>query len=161
MIWNLLLTGDGGGDKPTSPIGTYIMLGVIVLALIGMFVWTTISNKKKQKAAKEALDKIKIGDRVKTIGGICGFIVELRDKDNTFVLETGLEGKTCYIRFDRGAIYQTASEGVETADSVKEEKVEEAKPEIVENVESVETAEPVATTEEVVEEAPAKDSKKK
>ncbi len=117
--------------------GSIIMLAVIVVALIGMFVWQTIASKKKQKEAKELLDGIKVGDRVKTIGGICGFIVEVCDKDNTFVLRTGLNGNECYIRFDRGAIYQTAPEGVEEAKEetpvveapVEEVKVEEVKEE--------------------------------
>ena len=52
--------------------------------------------------------QLKIGDRVKTIGGICGFVAQINDGENTFVLETGLEGNKSYIKFDKGAIYQTA-----------------------------------------------------
>ena len=51
---------------------------------------------------------VKPGNKVKTIGGICGIVVEVDNEENTFVLETGTEstGK-CYIKFDRQAIYQT------------------------------------------------------
>ena len=54
------------------------------------------------------LDAIKPGNKVKTIGGICGIVVEVCPDDNTFVLETGTEasGKS-YIKFDKQAVYQT------------------------------------------------------
>ena len=53
------------------------------------------------------LNALKPGNKVKTIGGVCGVVVEVCD-DNTFVLETGTEksGKS-YIKFDKQAIYQT------------------------------------------------------
>ncbi|MBE7086779.1 MAG: preprotein translocase subunit YajC [Clostridiales bacterium] len=94
---------------------------VLVVAIIGLFIWQTISNKKRQKEAQNMVDSIKVGDRVKTIGGICGFIVEIRDSDNTFVLRTGLDDSSDYIRFDKVAIYQTAP-----ADGGKKEAVSEA-----------------------------------
>ena len=53
------------------------------------------------------LNALKPGNKVKTIGGVCGVVVEVCD-DNTFVLETGTEmsGKS-YIKFDKQAVYQT------------------------------------------------------
>ena len=83
-------------------------MGVLILAIIGLFVWQTISGKKKQKEAQNMVNSLKIGDRVKTIGGVCGFVAEINDAENTFVLETGMEGKKSYVKFDKGAIYQTA-----------------------------------------------------
>ena len=70
------------------------------------------------------LNAIKPGNKVKTIGGICGIVVEVCPDDNTFVLETGTEnsGKS-YIKFDRQAIYQT--DAVVEEQPVKEEPVEE------------------------------------
>ena len=54
------------------------------------------------------VSSLKIGDKVKTIGGICGYVAQINDSENTFVLETGLEGNKSYVKFDKGAIYQTA-----------------------------------------------------
>ena len=104
MIWNLLT----GGDKTEGGAGSIIIMGVLILAIIGLFVWQTISGKKKQKAAQEMVNTLKIGDRVKTIGGVCGFVAEINDAENTFVLETGTDDKKSYVKFDKGAIYQTA-----------------------------------------------------
>lgn len=132
MIWNLLLessTGSetGNGTGVGNNIGSIIMLIVIVVAIVGMFIWQSVSNKKKQKEAKNMVDSLRIGDRVKTIGGICGYVAQINDGENTFVLETGLEGNKSYVKFDKGAIYQTArGDGAKTA-PVAEEKVEETK----------------------------------
>ena len=54
------------------------------------------------------LDAIQPGHKVKTIGGICGIVVEVNPEDNTFILETGTEasGKS-YLKFDKQAVYQT------------------------------------------------------
>ena len=114
-IFNLLValfenttTTPDTNTPPETPWGTYIIMGVLLIAIIGLFIWQNISNKKKQQQAQEVINKLKIGDRVKTIGGICGFVAQINDGENTFVLETGLEGNKSYIKFDKGAIYQTA-----------------------------------------------------
>ena len=103
MLFNLL-----EGEAEQNPLGTIILLCVFVVGIIALFIWQSISGKKKQKAAQDMVNLLKIGDRVKTIGGICGFVVQINDAENTFVLETGLEGNKSYVKFDKGAIYQTA-----------------------------------------------------
>jgi len=113
-------------DETSKPQGdsttTIIMWIVLAVVIIAFFIWTTVSNKKRQKQEQERLASIKVGDKVKTIGGICGFIVELNDEENTFVVETGTDDKKSYIKLDKQAIYQTASPVEETA---TEEKAEE------------------------------------
>ncbi len=100
---------------------TIIMIVVIVL-FIGYFIWSNISNKKKQKQMQGQASQLKIGDRVKTIGGVCGFVSEINDAENTFTLEVG---KDSFVKFDKGAIYQTApAGGTATAKEETEEKVE-------------------------------------
>lgn len=108
-----LLTGNStssGGDNPPAGCGTddWIFLGVIVVLFGGMLWWNWKSNKKRQQEVKTMLDAIQPGNKVKTIGGICGVVVEVCPEDNTFILETGseLSGKS-YIKFDKQAVYQT------------------------------------------------------
>ena len=111
MILNLLAE-----TTQQSPVGSYILMGVMLLAVIGMMIWSSVSNKKKQKEAQNMVDSLKIGDRVTTIGGVCGFVAQINDAENTFVLETGLEGNKSYVKFDKGAIYKTApAQGSEVA----------------------------------------------
>ena len=143
MFFNLLEEAANTG----SPVTTYIIMGVLVAAIIGLFVWQTISGKKKQKEAQEMVNSIKKGDRIKTIGGICGFLVEVRESDNTIVIETGTDENKSYIRLVREAIYQTGPANPQAP----AEKVEAP-------VEAV--SEEVPTVEEVVE-TEVKPTKKK
>ena len=134
MIFNLLLAEEAQQPDWTS----YLMIIVLLVAIVGLFIWSNISNKKKQKEAQNMVNSLKVGDRVKTIGGICGFVAEINDSENTFVLRTGMDGKDSYVKFDKGAIYQTApAEG--TANAQPKKEVKEEKKEVKE--ESKETAE--------------------
>ena len=111
FIWMLLTATEGGnegGEKAMSNPISLVIMGLLIVAVIGLFIWQTINGKKKQKEAQEKVNSLKIGDRVKTIGGICGFVAQINDAENTFVLETGLEENKSYVKFDKGAIYQTA-----------------------------------------------------
>lgn len=157
FLFNLL--ADASGEATTkNNIGTYIVMGVIALAIIGMFIWQSVSGKKKQKEAQNMLDGIRIGDKVKTIGGICGYIVEINNEENTFVLETGTEESKSFVKFDKGAIYQTAHVGTETKAEVKTEVKE--KPEEVAEVKAEEQTEEVQAEVKEETEKPEKPAKK-
>ena len=130
MFFNFLAeAGEEGGN----PI-TLVLFGAIIVGMIALLVWNSISGKKKRKQAQDMVDSLKKGDRVKTIGGVCGFVYEINNDENTFVLETGTDDKKSYVKFDKGAIYQTApAKGNAVKEEVKpkaeekpaEEKVEE------------------------------------
>lgn len=114
MFWNLLSTEN----TPNNDWVMWVVLGIGVLLLGIMFFVNHRSQKKRQEEVQATLDALRPGCKVKTIGGICGVVVEVSREENTFVLETGSEtsGKH-YIKFDMIAIYQT--------DAKKEEAVEE------------------------------------
>ena len=141
MFFNLLLDGETPGPE------SYIMIVVLLVAIVGMFIWSSISNKKKQKEAQNMVNSLKVGDRVKTIGGVCGFVAEINDKENTFVLRTGLDGKESFVKFDKGAIYQTAPANGNANPEPKEQPKEEKK-----------TAKKVENKEEKVEEVKAEET---
>ena len=146
MIFNLfhLLTeaagGEGGGttgaENSGNPWTTYIMLGVMVIAIVALMIFNRRSQKKKQTETENMLNAIKPGNKVKTIGGICGIVVEVCPEDNTFVLETGTEasGKS-YLKFDKQAVYQTDAVAEKPVEA-KKEKVEEKAEEKTEAVEA-------------------------
>lgn len=132
-----LLDGTTTPAPEGSNTGSIIIFVVLLVAIIGLFIWNSISNKKKQKEAQNMVDSLKVGDRVKTIGGVCGFVAEINNAENTFVLETGTDDKKSYVKFDKGAIYQTAphegsanapkAEPAKKEEPIKEEPVEEVK----------------------------------
>ena len=123
-ILNLLTDASNQPTQSTNYM-TWIILGAFVIILVIMFIFTSRSNKKKNQEAEERIKAVRPGNKVKTIGGICGIVVEVNDDDNTFVLETGNEefGKH-YIKFDKQAIYQTDAK---TATEIEAEKKAEEK----------------------------------
>ena len=120
-----------------------LLIGGAVLVLVVFALINHRSAKKRQQEAQNMLDAIQPGNKVKTIGGICGVVVEVCPEDNTFVLETGTEasGKS-YIKFDKQAVYQT------DAVAKKEEPAQESKEETPAEEPAEEPAEtPVEETE--------------
>ena len=96
-------------DAPNySDYFTWGLVIVVAIALGLMLFFSSKKRKKQEQEAKDLIDAVKPGNKVKTIGGVCGIVVEVNSEENTFVLETGSEtaGKS-YVKFDRQAIYQT------------------------------------------------------
>ena len=105
MLWNLLTSSTTPEQDNT---GTIIFFAVMI-ALIALFMfWNRKSQRKREEERNATLDAIQPGNKVKTIGGICGIVVEICPEDGTFILETGSEasGKS-YIKFDKNSVYQT------------------------------------------------------
>ncbi len=110
MIFNLL--DSSGVDSSSGATGGFnwsslIMIGFFAVLIIAMMVFNRRTQKKREEETKTLLDNLKPGNTVKTIGGICGTVVEVCD-DGTFVMETGSEksGKSV-MKFDKFAIAQT------------------------------------------------------
>lgn len=90
--------GDAGSASLAGGMGfTWI---IMIVMLVGMWWFTSRSQKKRDKEAQDMRDSLQVGDEVTTIGGIIGKVVSI--KEETFVLETTKE-KT-HIRFLKGAI---------------------------------------------------------
>ena len=106
MLFNLLDSASNGATTGGLDWSMFLMLGVVVVLFIVMNYFQKRNQKKRDEEAKAILDSLKPGNKVKTIGGICGTIVEVNE--DTFVLETGSDksGKS-YMTFDKYAIAQT------------------------------------------------------
>ena len=143
MLFNLFnLLSDTTTNQPTMPKWvTPVVFGVIIVGMIVFSIFTRRAQKKKQDETNAMLDAIKPGNKVKTIGGICGVVVEVCKEDGTFILETGSEesGKS-YIKFDKQAVYQTDAVAESAASNESVEETEEAAPEVFEEVPAVEAA---------------------
>ena len=151
MLFNLLTdTAESAG----SPWGMYIMLGAIAVLFVVMMVYSRRSQAKRQQETMDMLNAIKPGNKVKTIGGICGVVVEVCPEDNTFILETGSEqsGKS-YIKFDKQAVYQTDAVAKKEENAPAEETIEEDKVAPAEEIFEEVAAEPVENAEEPATEA--------
>lgn len=148
MLFDLLTSSSTAPANQGNGWGTWIMMGILLLIIIAFMIFNRRTQKKKQQETMDMLDAIKPGNKVKTIGGICGVVVEVCPEDNTFVLETGTEesGKS-YLKFDKQAVYQT-----DAVAKKEETPAQETMPaeEVAEVAETEETAE--APAEEVFEE---------
>lgn len=95
--------GNAAGNGTTTtpdPLAGLAMPVIMILMLVGMWWFTSRSQKKRDKEAQDMRDSLAVGDEVTTIGGIIGKVVSI--KEETFVLETTKE-KT-HIRFLKAAI---------------------------------------------------------
>ena len=81
-------------------IYTAVQLLPMILIFVVFYFMLIRPQRKKDKAAKEMLKNLKVGDRICTIGGIYGTIVRI--KDDVLTVEVG-EQKTQLV-FARWAI---------------------------------------------------------
>ena len=95
-----ILTAGNGGKKTQDPTQFYF---IIMFVLIGFSFYFIIMRpyKKEQSERKRLLSDLKKGDKVVTIGGIHGTVLEMEDGDNAIVLEVA---KNVRMKFLRSAI---------------------------------------------------------
>lgn len=152
MIWNLLTSASTSeatsSGAETGGWGTWLMVAVLVLILVVFMIYNRRSQKKRQQETLDMLNAIKPGNKVKTIGGICGIVVEVCPEDNTFVLETGTEASgKAYLKFDKQAVYQTDAVAEKPAAAPVEETPAEAAPAEEAQAEETKTEEPAQENE--------------
>ena len=94
--------------------------GLLIILMIGMFALMIIPKRKREKKIKDMLAAIKVGDRVRTIGGIYGTVSALRD--DIVTLTVGPD--KVRLVFARGAIANVENVPVEATmdDGVAETK---------------------------------------
>ncbi|AFR01200.1 TPA: preprotein translocase subunit YajC [Streptococcus suis] len=99
-----------------------LFLPLVMVAMIGFMFY---SQRKQQKQRQEALNQIKKGDEIVTIGGLFGIVDEIDDK------KVVLDVDGVYLTFERGAIRDRVASSDATSAVVEEVAVEttEATPE--------------------------------
>lgn len=103
-------TADGGNGQTSdqnmqegNPI--WSMLFPLVLFILFFYFILVRPQKKQEKKQKEMLAALQVGDKIVTIGGICGKITKL--KDEYVYIETGSVGnpnEKSIIKFERSAV---------------------------------------------------------
>lgn len=101
-------TGQGGGGAPggqqqPGPGGSIFGSPVILMLLVIVVLWIFLmgGNRKEKKRRKQMLASLGKGDRVQTVGGILGTIVEVRDDELVVKVD---ENNNSRLRFARSAI---------------------------------------------------------
>ena len=149
MLFSLLEETPAAPENNGNGWVSYVLIGVLAVILIVSMIVMNRRSKKREQEAQDLINAVKPGNKVKTIGGICGIVVEVNESDDTFVLETGSEtsGK-CYMKFVRQAILESDAVAPKT-DSTKKEKAEESAEAPAEKAEEPATEAAEATVEKV------------
>ncbi|MFG0257385.1 MAG: preprotein translocase subunit YajC [Phycisphaerales bacterium JB043] len=91
---------DGQPTQPVSPMG-----GLFFPLLIGMFllmiVMSVFSGRKQKRQRAELLSSLGKHDKVQTVGGVIGTIVELKDSEIVLKVDEATNTK---IRFARSSV---------------------------------------------------------
>ena len=86
-------------------MGMVSMLFPLVLIFVFMWLIMIRPQRKKEKALREKINAMKVGDKVTTIGGIRGKVSRI--KDDFVIIETGNVGtpdERSFIKFEKSAI---------------------------------------------------------
>ena len=73
-----LLSGQNG-----EMMGSFASLALLVVMFVVFYFILIRPQKKKDKELKEQMDKLQVGDRVVTIGGLVGFVANIKDDQIT------------------------------------------------------------------------------
>ena len=64
-------------------MGSFASLALLVVMFVVFYFILIRPQKKKDKELKEQMDKLQVGDRVVTIGGLVGFVSNIKDDQIT------------------------------------------------------------------------------
>lgn len=108
----------------TDPTGGLFGMLPMLLIMIAVFYFMIIRpENKRKKEAEELRSGIKTGDKITTIGGITGKVVDV--KDDRFVLETGAD--QVRIEFAKWALSTNDSAAAAAKEAAKKAEEEKAK----------------------------------
>lgn len=85
----------------------------MIVLLVLMFVFSGRSRKKQEAKRKALLDSVKKGDRITTIGGVIGTVVEVRDNEVTIRTDEAGNTKLKFARWAIRDVGETSKEGPE------------------------------------------------
>lgn len=100
------------GQQSMQPGVKDMVISILPLVLIFViFYFIAIKpQRKREKETQAMIDALKVGDKVTTIGGICGKITKI--KDDYVILETGNVGtpdEKSFIKMERNSIKSAES----------------------------------------------------
>jgi len=107
-----------GGNGDRSPFGGMKLMLIMVAGFFLLYIWMGRSRRKQKRQREEMLTSLKKGDKITSIGGIVGTVIEVRDDEVTVkVDETG----NVRMKFARWAIRGVGEVG-KAEDSAQAEK---------------------------------------
>ena len=83
---------------------TWWMIGILGIFFVLMIVMTIIPQKKQKKKMAEMFSSLAVGDKVMTIGGFVGSIVEIDAPNDRYIVNVGTEESPTYVVIIKNAI---------------------------------------------------------
>ena len=96
---------QANGQQANGPLNMIVSFLPIILIFVIFYFIAIRPQRKKEKETRAMIDALKVGDKVVTIGGICGKISKI--KDNYVILETGNVGtpdEKSFVKMERNSI---------------------------------------------------------
>jgi preprotein translocase subunit YajC len=94
---NLLLAAAGGGS-------TWVMIGILGIFFVLMIVMTIIPQKKQKKKMAEMFNSLSVGDKIMTIGGFVGVIMEIDAPNDKYLVNIGTDENPVNVSIIKNAI---------------------------------------------------------
>lgn len=113
---NLFLT-----EATTAAGGMGSTLIMLVLMLAVFYFMLIRPENKRKKESEEMRSAVKVGDKITTIGGICGTVVSV--KEDKLVLETGAD----QVRIELAKWAMSTNETAAEQKKAEQKKAQEAK----------------------------------
>ncbi len=108
-LWTLLAQTTQPGAPPAGgppPGGSPLSMFLPLLAMIAVFYWIMLRGGRKEKQKfQKMLEALKRNDRVQTIGGIRGTVVDVREDEVVVKVD---EANNVRMRFARSAIKEVS-----------------------------------------------------
>jgi preprotein translocase subunit YajC len=107
LLFSLLAqAAPGGAPQPGAGTGMTQVVGLVLV--VGVFWWIMSRGKNKERRRYEQmLNALKKNDRIQTIGGLLGTVVDVRDNEVVVKVD---ETNNVKVRFVRSAIKDVVSE---------------------------------------------------
>ena len=117
MIQFILEAADATSTS-TSPYGNLLFFGPLILIAVGMYFFLIRPQRKKDKELSQQISEMQVGDKIVTIGGFVGEIVNIGEEEVTFSSSVA----HTYLTIQRSAIATITKRGAEAVDDGKKKK---------------------------------------
>jgi len=109
---------SGGGDKAQPPAqGPDMYLFVVLIGgVVLMWIWMGRGRRKQEAKRKEMLSNLKKGDKIVSIGGVIGTVIEAKPEEITVKVD---ETNNVRMKFARWSIRGVGEEGKTNPDQDK------------------------------------------
>ncbi len=114
---------EASADATAGTGGIFGMLPMIVIMFVVLYFFMIRPENKKKKEAEQLRSNIKKGDKVTTIGGIVGTVVDV--KEDKFVIETSAD--QVRIEFMKWALSTNETAAAAAQEAAKKAQEEKAK----------------------------------